>query len=61
MSMIRAKYLKMENSVCYLETSVFLVVVPVKDHIKPKVISAKENEIKNLETFATFEEVDNWK
>ena len=32
--------------------------MPVREHGKPEVIQAKNNEIKNLETYETFEEVD---
>ena len=55
---IGAKYLKMANSVCFLETSVYVVEVPVRDHGKPEVKEAKEKEIQNLETYETFEEVE---
>ena len=34
-----------------------MVEVLVKDHGKPEVIEAKATEIKNLESFGTFEEV----
>ena len=39
------------------EISVHVVEVPVKEHGKPEVIEAKAAEIKNLESFGTFEEV----
>ena len=42
----------------FLETLVFVVEVPVKNHGKPKVIATKKNDIKNLETYETFEEVE---
>ena len=48
----------MDKSVCFLENSIFVVEVPVKEHGKPEVIEAKEKEIENLETYETFEEVD---
>ena len=54
---IGAKYLKMKNSVCFLETSVFVGEVPVREHGRPEIIAAKEDEIRNLETYETFEEV----
>ena len=53
-----AKYLKMEKSVCFLENSIYVVEVPVREHGKLEVIEAKDKEIKNLETYETFEEVD---
>ena len=55
---IGAKYLKMEKSVCFLESSVYVVEVPVREHGKAEIIEAKNNEIKNLKTYETFEEVD---
>ena len=48
----------MGKSVCFLENSIFVVEVPVKEHGKPEVIEAKEKKIENLETYETFEEVD---
>ena len=56
--MIGAKYLKMEKSVCFLENSIYVVEVPVREHGKAEIIEAKNNEIKNLKTYETFEEVD---
>merc|ERR1712240_51038 len=44
---IGAKYLKMEKSVCFLESSVYVVEVPVREHGKAEVIEAKEKEIEN--------------
>ena len=55
---IGAKYLKMDKSVCFLENSIYVVELPVREHGKPEVIKAKNKEIKNLETYETFEEVD---
>ena len=55
---IGAKYLKIDESVCFLENSIYVVELPVREHGKPEVIKAKNNEIKNLETYETFEEID---
>merc|ERR1712002_1354073 len=55
---IGAKYLKVANSVYFLDTSVYVVEVPVRDHGKPEVMEAKEKEIQNLETYETFEEIE---
>ena len=44
---VGAKYLRMANSVCFLETSVFSVEVPVKEHGKIEVKDAKRKEIEN--------------
>ena len=38
---VGAKYLKMCNNVCFLETAVFSVEVPVKEHGKVEVTEAK--------------------
>ena len=43
--MIGAKYFKMEKSVCFLESSVYVVEVPVREHGKPEVIEAKEKKM----------------
>ena len=56
--MIGAKYLKMAKSVCFLESSVYVVEVPVREHGKAEVIEAKEKEIENLKLYETFEEID---
>merc|ERR1712240_689963 len=55
---IEAKYLKMEKSVCFMESSVYVVEVPVRDHGKAEVIEAKGKEIENLKLYETFEEID---
>merc|ERR1712082_184838 len=55
---IGAKYLKMEKSVCFLESSVYVVEVPVREHGKAEVIEAKEKEIENLKFYETFDEID---
>ena len=55
---IGAKYLRLENSVCFLESSVFVVEVLMKEHGKQEIREAKQNEIENLETYEVFEEVE---
>ncbi len=57
-NVIGAKYLRMEKSVCFMENSIYVVEVPVKERGKAEVIEAKEKEIENLKTYETFEEVD---
>ena len=42
----------------FLENSIYVVEVPVREHGKTEVIEAKEKEIENLKTYETFEEVD---
>ena len=46
--MIGAKYLKIDKSMCFLENSIYVVEVPVREHGKAEVIEAKEKEIENL-------------
>ena len=41
-----------------MDHSIFVVEVPVREHGKAEIIEAKNNEIKNLKTYETFEEVD---
>ena len=55
---IEARYSKMDKSVCFLENSIYVVEVPVREHGKAEVIEAKEKEIENLKTYETFEKVD---
>jgi len=54
---IGAKYLQVEKSVYFIDYEIFSLEVPVKEHGKPKIIEAKNNEIENLKTYKTFEEV----
>ena len=42
---IGAKYLKMDKSVCFLENSIYVVEVRVKEHEKPEKKEAKEMDI----------------
>ena len=42
----------------FLENSIYVVEVRVREHGKAEVIEAKEKEIENLKTYETFEEVD---
>ena len=42
----------------FLENSIFVVEVLVKEHGKPEVKEVKEKEIQNLETYEIFEEVE---
>ena len=55
---VAAYYCNIQHKECLdEEISVHVVEVPVKEHGKPEVIEAKAAEIKNLESFGTFEEV----
>ena len=55
---IGAKYLKMDKSVYFLENLNYVIEVPIREHGKPQVIEAKDKGIKNIETYETFEEID---
>ena len=55
---IGAKYQVIENSMYFLEIAVFLVEVLVSENNQPKVMEAKDNEMKNLEYNEYFEEVE---
>jgi hypothetical protein len=55
---IGAYWMTVENSECFSDDqTVFVVEVPVKYHKLPEIVEAKETEMKNLEDFDTFEEV----
>ena len=51
-------WLKVENTECFDDISIYTVEVPVWEHKMTEVIEAKEKEIENLETYGTFEELD---
>ena len=40
-----------------MDYEIFTVEVPVREHGKPEIVEAKENEIQNLKTYETFEEI----
>ena len=44
---IGAKYLQVEKSVYFMDYEIFTVEVPVREHGKPEIVEAKENEIQN--------------
>ena len=50
-------WLKVENTECFDDISIYTVEVLVKEHKMPEVIEAKEKEIENLEKYGVFEEV----
>ena len=52
-----AKYLTLENSVSFSEMCTFTVELPVSEHKRPKVVSAKRKEVENLMDYSTFEGV----
>ena len=53
---IGAKYLQVEKSVYFMDYEIFSLEVPVKEHGKPEIVNTN-NEIENLKTYETFEEV----
>merc|ERR1711867_204775 len=54
---IGAKYLQVEKSVYFMDYEIFSLEVPVKEHGKPEIVKAKNNEIENLKLYETFEEL----
>ena len=38
-----AKYLKLDNSVCFTDSCIFVVELPVSEHGRPEVVEAKLN------------------
>ena len=54
---IGAKYLQVEKSVYFMDYEIFTLEVPVREHGKPEIVEAKNNEIQNLKTYETFEEI----
>ena len=56
-NVVGASYLKMANSVSFSEFYTYTVELPASEHWRPKVKSAKRNEIKNLMDYKTFEKV----
>ena len=48
----------MENKECFDDISIYAVEVPIKEHKRVEVLEAKEKEIKNLDDYEVFEEVD---
>merc|ERR1712101_32401 len=54
---IGAKYLQVEKSLYFMDYEIFTVEVPVREHGKQEIVEAKNNEIQNLKTYETFEEV----
>ena len=49
--------MKVENTECFDDISIYTVEVPVREHKTPEVIEAKQKEIENLEKYEVFEEV----
>merc|ERR1712236_76105 len=46
-----------EKSVYFMDYEIFSLEFPVKDHGKPEIVEAKNDEIENLKHYETFEEV----
>ena len=51
---VGAKYFKKANSVCFIESSPFVVEVLVKEHKKLEVIEVKKKEAQNLGVIWNF-------
>ena len=54
---IGAGYLKMANTLSFLELCSYFIELPVSEHWRPEFKAAKRIEIKNLKDYKTFEEV----
>ena len=55
---IGAKYLKMEKSVCFLESIVFVIEVPVFEHCQTEFKGEDFQDLQNHEDYENFEEVE---
>ena len=51
-------WMKVENTECFDDVTIYTVEVPVKEHKRPEVVEAKEKEIENLEKYGVFEKSD---
>ena len=51
--------MRMENTECYDNITVYTVKVPVREHKKVEVIEAKDKELDNLMKYGVFEEANN--
>ena len=49
-------WLKVKNTECFDDISIYKVEVPVREHKMPEVIEAKQKDIENLEMYEVFEE-----
>merc|ERR1712115_455340 len=54
---IGAYYLQVEKSVYFMDYEIFTLEVPVREHGKQEIVEAKNNEIQNLKTYETFDEI----
>ena len=50
--------MKIENSVSFLDSMIYTVELPIPEHIHPEVKEAKMKEVKNLEDYEVFEEIE---
>lgn len=50
-------WMRMENTECFDDITVYTVEVPVKEHKRVEVVEAKDKELENLEEYGVFEEV----
>ena len=48
---------QIENSECFDEMTIYIMEVLVREHKKPEVIEAKQNDIEKLKKYGVFEEV----
>ena len=51
---VSAKYMKLKNSVCFSDSCIFVVELPVSEHGRLEVVEAKFKEVQNLEDYQTL-------
>ena len=54
---IRLKYLNIENSVCFMDLTVFVFELTLPEHKHPEVLEGKDREVKILKGYKDFKEV----
>ena len=56
-NIVGAKYLRLENSVSFIDSMIYTVELPVLEYKCPEVLEAKDREVRNHEDYNIFEEV----
>ena len=51
---VGAKYMKLENRVCFSDLCIFVVELPVSEHRRPEVVEAKLKEVQTLKDYETL-------
>ena len=47
-NVVGAKYVRLENSVSFIDSMIYTVELPVSEHKRPEVLEAKDREARNL-------------